>query len=62
MSDAQVFWWCTDHKAVEPDGSRCRAEVRLGPYPSAAAAEHAVQSVHERNERLDAEDRAWREG
>jgi len=62
MSDAQAYWWCTDHATVEKDGTRCRAEVRLGPYPTSAAAQQAVQSVHERNDRLDAEDRAWREG
>lgn len=56
-----AYFWCTDHKAVE-DEHGCRAEVRLGPYPTRSAAEHAVESVHERNERLDAEDRAWEEG
>jgi hypothetical protein len=55
------YFWCTDHKAVE-DEQGCRAEVRLGPYPTREAAEHAVQSVHERDARLDAEDRAWEEG
>ena len=55
------FWWCTDHNAVEGDGS-CRAEVRLGPYPTADAAQHALQSVKERNERLDAEDEAYENG
>jgi hypothetical protein len=56
-----AYFWCTDHKAVE-DASGCRAEVRLGPYPTREAAEHAVESLHERNERLDAEDREWEEG
>lgn len=56
-----AFFWCTDHKAVE-DESGCRAELRLGPYPTREAAEHALQSVQERNEELDAEDRAWDDG
>ena len=61
MADEAGFFWCTDHHAVEgPQG--CRAEVRLGPYPTREAAEHALQTVQERNERLDAEDRAWEEG
>ncbi len=52
------FFWCTDHAAVE-DEHGCRMEVRLGPYPSREAAEHALKSVAERNDKLDAEDRAW---
>ena len=56
-----AFFWCTDHQDVE-DEQGCRAEVRLGPYPTREAAAHAVESVHERNERLDAEDKAWEDG
>ncbi len=57
-----AFWYCLDHKLVEGSASSdagCRAEVRLGPYPSAAAAADALQSVKAREERLTAEDRAW---
>lgn len=53
-----AYYWCTDHSAVE-DESGCRAEVRLGPYPTREAAQHALQSVQERNERLDREDADW---
>jgi hypothetical protein len=56
------YFWCTSHHAVELDEDVCRAEVRLGPYPTREAAEHALESVRERNARLDAEDRAWDEG
>lgn len=56
-----AYYWCTDHAAVE-DEHGCRAEVRLGPYPTRQAAEHALQSVQERNDKLDAEDRAWDDG
>ena len=55
------WFWCTDHHTVE-EGKDCRAERRLGPYPTREAAERALQTVQERNERLDAEDRAWEEG
>lgn len=55
------FWWCTDHDAVEPQEG-CRGEVRLGPYETQEAAARALQSVRERNERLDAEDEAWDRG
>ena len=41
----------------------CRAfERRLGPFETRAEAEHALQKVAERNEKADAEDRAWDEG
>ena len=52
--------WCCGlkHNAVEPrDG--CAERHRLGPYETREEAERAVQSVHEREERLTAEDRAW---
>ena len=54
------WFWCTDHHAVEPEDG-CRAEVRLGPYPTREAAEQALRSVAERNARLDAEDEEWGE-
>ena len=56
-----AFYWCTDHDAVEEEDG-CRAEVRLGPYPTREAAARALQSVAERNARLDAEDEAWEDG
>jgi hypothetical protein len=55
------WFWCTDHHTVE-EGPGCRAEVRLGPYPTREAAEHALQHVAERNEEWDAQDEAWEEG
>jgi len=56
-----AFYWCTDHDAVEEELG-CRAEVRLGPYPTRQAAEQALESVAARNARLDAEDEAWEDG
>lgn len=56
-----AFYWCTDHHTVEGE-SGCRSEVRLGPYSSEQEAQHALQSVAERNDKLDAEDRAWNDG
>ena len=55
------YYWCTDHHTVE-DEHGCRAEVRLGPFPSREAAEHALETVRERNEKADAEDREWEDG
>ena len=57
-----AFWYCLDHKlgeGSESSAAGCRAEVRLGPYPSADAAANALQSVKAREERITAEDRAW---
>lgn len=53
-----VWWYCLKHQRVEPDDG-CANTHRLGPYPDRAAAERALQTVHERNEKLDAEDAEW---
>ena len=55
-----TYWWCLDHKSVEGDDG-CRAEVRLGPYPSEAAAARALQSVRDREDALTKQDDAWEE-
>jgi hypothetical protein len=55
------FYWCLDHHTVE-EREGCRADNRLGPYPSREAAEQALKTVQERNEKADAEDRRWNEG
>ena len=57
MADGPWFY-CLKHNAVEPkDG--CAERHRLGPYATREEAEHAVQSVHEREEKLSAEYKAW---
>jgi hypothetical protein len=56
-----AYWWCLEHTQVEGDGE-CRGAVRLGPYPTSVDAEQAMDTVRERNERIDAEDRAWEQG
>ncbi len=50
------FYYCLKHKTVEPDGSQCEATQRMGPYPTAEAAENWRQTVEERNEAWDDED------
>ena len=53
------WFFCLRHQTVEPrDG--CPERYRLGPYDTRQEAEHALQSVAERNEELDAEDREWK--
>ena len=55
------WFFCLKHHTVEPkDG--CAERHRLGPYETREQAEHALQLVAEREQRLDAEDRAWKEG
>jgi hypothetical protein len=49
------FYFCLEHHAVEEQG-QCRADNRLGPYPSREAAQHALEKVAERNETADAYD------
>ena len=56
-----AWWWCLDHGSVEDDAG-CAPASRLGPYDTREAAGRALQSVQERNERIDAEDRAWEDG
>ena len=53
----QRFYYCLKHRAVEEkDG--CPASDRLGPYPTRAEAERALERVAERNEAWD-NDPAW---
>jgi len=56
-----AYWWCLKHGRVEGDGED-RGDMRLGPYETREAAEGALQTVHDRDARLDAEDEQWREG
>jgi hypothetical protein len=58
--DDDRWYWCFDHDGAEQGVSGCRADRRLGPYESRAAAEHWRERKDARNERWDAEDRRWR--
>jgi hypothetical protein len=52
------WFFCLKHHTVEPrDG--CAERHRLGPYETREQAEHALESVREREEKLTAEDREW---
>jgi hypothetical protein len=55
------WYWCMKHNTVEPKEG-CAERHRLGPYDTREEAEHALQSVAEREARLSAEDKAWEEG
>ncbi len=43
------WYYCLEHKKVEPYEG-CRSADRLGPYPSAEAAEAALEIARARNE------------
>lgn len=43
---------------VEPEG-QSKAKDLLGPYPDPESAARALESLHAREERLEAEDREW---
>lgn len=53
------FYFCLDHQRVESEANRCRADNRLGPYPTAEAAQNWKEQVERRNEAWDEADEAW---
>ncbi len=59
MVEPGEWYWCLDHRRVEPAESVCGAKARVGPFRSAEEAEHWQDRVDERNESWDAADRAW---
>ena len=55
MSDAtseHTWFYCVKHRRVESQEG-CKALDRLGPYPTRADAERALESAAERNEAWD---------
>ncbi|WP_020573258.1 hypothetical protein [Actinopolymorpha alba] len=53
MSTENAQWfYCLRHHRVEPFEG-CKAADRLGPYPSVAEAEGALEKVAQRNENWD---------
>lgn len=54
----EAWYWCVRHRRVE-QGESCPADDRIGPYPSEDAARNWRQQFDERNDRWDAEDKAW---
>ncbi len=55
------WYWCLKHHAVEPFEG-CKAEERLGPYPTRDEAARALEKVRERNEQWDREDEEYEAG
>lgn len=61
MEQAQ-FWYNLRTGRVETDYDKNQGKDLMGPYPSAADAERALQSARERTRSWDEADRRWREG
>ena len=55
MDGDKQWWFCLKHNTVE-DTPVCPGRDRLGPYPTKEAAEHALETVKERNREWDAQD------
>ena len=53
------WYWCLSHQRAEREDEACPADRRLGPYPSADAAEHWRERHDEREATWEADDRAW---
>ena len=56
MDIQQRWYFCTRHQTVEPEDGVCPGKDRLGPYATREEAEHALETVHRRNEEWDAAD------
>ncbi|MEO5832586.1 MAG: hypothetical protein ABJA16_13180 [Nakamurella sp.] len=54
------WFYCLKHHTVEPEGV-CKAKDRLGPFPDQASAARALETVHDREARLESEDARWRD-
>jgi len=61
MADDELegtFWFCLKHRRVETFES-ADSKDRLGPFPDADTASHALQTIADREKRYQAEDSAW---
>ena len=56
------FWFNLRTGRVETNYDKSQGKDLMGPYPTQAEAEHALQSAQARTQRWDDEDRRWREG
>lgn len=59
MSDNEQFYWCMDHARVETHADRCKADNRMGPYPTRQAAQNWREKVEDRNDAWADEDERW---
>jgi len=55
-------WYYNLRTGQVEQAGQSKAKDLLGPYPSPEAAAGALESFKEREQQLEAEDRAWAEG
>jgi hypothetical protein len=59
-AESDTWYWCLRHSRVERAAdSNCPPEDRMGPYESKEAAERWKDRVDARNDKWEAEDKAW---
>lgn len=58
MADDERWWWCLTHGTTER-GQGCRAQDRLGSYPSEQAARDWKATHTGREEAWEEEDERW---
>jgi hypothetical protein len=56
------FWFNLRTGKVETNYDKSQGKDLMGPYATQLEAEKALQAARERTQRLDEEDRRWREG
>ncbi|MDO8108046.1 SPOR domain-containing protein [Isoptericola sp. b441] len=56
----EEYWYNTETKQVEV-GRQSPWTKLIGPYPTYEAAQHALETAHERSEAWDEQEREWRE-
>ncbi len=62
MGEQPQVWFNVRTRQVQTNYDKGQAKDLMGPYPSADAAAHALQSAAERTQAWDEADRRWREG
>ena len=55
----EEWYWCLAHQRPERSGQQCRAEDRLGPYPTEEAARNWQATRDEREEAWKRQDEEW---
>ncbi len=53
------YWYNVETKQVETDENRSESVDLLGPFPTRAEAEQALESAHRRTESWDQADEEW---
>lgn len=53
------YYWCMRHERVESGDKVCAARHRIGPFDTVSEAEHALETVRQRDKAWRAEDARW---